>query len=93
MNIYISIFPNTDPSISSSICIAAGKILAEDKQSAIKQTISAVPYTWPFLVVEKTSYDKIFHNAYEPDWSNPDGYGTNKNMQLNFVAMGYLENW
>jgi hypothetical protein len=93
MNKYISIFPNTHPDLKGSICIGEGNIQAESKEDAIKQTLYCIPYSWSFIVVEKTDYDKTFHRAYEPDWSNPDGYGINKNMQLNFVAMGYLENW
>lgn len=93
MNKYISIFPNTDPNIDASICIGTGNIMAESKDDAIKQTPNCVPLGWPFLVYEQSDYDKKFHTAYEPDWSTPDGYGINSNMQRNFVAMGYLENW
>lgn len=93
MNTYISIFPNTHPNISGSICIGAGTILAESKEDAIKQTALSVPHQWPYLVYEKKYYDKTFHTAYEPDWSTPDGYGLNTKMQQNFVAQGFLENW
>jgi hypothetical protein len=93
MNKYISIFPNTDSTINSNICIGAGNIQAESKEDAIRQTIYCIPYSWPFYVYEQNDYDKTFHNAYEPDWNNPDGYGLNTNMRTNFLTMGYTENW
>lgn len=91
MNKYISVFPNTHSNISGSICIGSGAMEFETKEEAIIEAAASVPYYWPFLVFDDTSYDSLFHDAYEPDWTNPDGYGINKRMQQNFVAMGFEE--
>lgn len=93
MNIYIAIFPNTHPDISGSISMGAGTILSETKEDALNQVVLSVPQNWPILIYEKQYYDKTFHTAYEPDWSEADGFGINENMRTAYLSMGFLENW
>ncbi len=93
MNKFIAVFPNTHPNISGSICIGATNIEAESAKQAAGMAAICVPMGWPIKVYNDEDYDKIFHNAYEPDWSTKDGIGTNEKMKKNFVLMGFLENW
>jgi hypothetical protein len=93
MNKFIAVFPNTHPTISGSICIAAHNIEADDKKQAAGMAAICVPLGWPIKVYEVDEYDKTFHNAYEPDWSIKDGIGTSEKIKKNFVLMGFTENW
>lgn len=93
MDKFIAVFPNTHPNISGSICIGAQNIEAENNKHAANMASLCVPMGWPIKVYNVDDYDKIFHNAYEPDWSTKDGFGTNEGMRKNFVLMGFTENW
>ena len=93
MDKFIAVFPNTHPTISGSICVGAQNIEAENTKQAAQMAGMCVPMGWPIKVYNVEDYDKIFHNAYEPDWSTKDGIGTNEKMKKNFVLMGFLENW
>ena len=63
------IFPNPDGSIS--IIIPTGDIPFEDVCQ------KDVPADTPYLIVEDdvVPSDRSFRNAWEADFSNPDGYG------------------
>ena len=93
MDKFIALFPNTHPDISGSICIAAHNIEAESIKQAVGMASQCTPIGWPIKVYNVEEYDKIFHNAYEPDWSTKDGMGLNEKMRNNFVGMGFTENW
>ena len=43
------------------------------------------------VIVENTEYDVMFHDAYVPDFSNPDGYGTNEKILKSLKASGFTD--
>lgn len=88
---YIIIFPNTDPTLDAKICIGAANIEAETPEIALDEASVAVPLGWPMLVYQQNEYDKVFHTAYEPDWSQSKKFGTNEKIRNNFLGMGYTE--
>lgn len=88
---YIALFPNTDPTLEPKVCVGAADIEAESEIEAAKQAAIVVPMGWPMMVYLQSDYDKMFHAAYEPDWSNPIMRGVNEKMRNNFLAMGYTE--
>jgi hypothetical protein len=93
MDKFIAVFPNTHPTISGSICVGAHNIEAESVKQAAQMAAICVPMGWPIKVYNVEDYDKVFHNAYEPDWSTKDGIGTSETMKKNFLLMGFEENW
>jgi hypothetical protein len=52
-----------------------------------------VPEGWPFMLYEYDLYDKMFHTAYDPDWSIPSGYGIDSKMKIALLEAGHTENW
>jgi hypothetical protein len=51
----------------------------------------ATPSGYPFLIVESTEYDAMFHDAYTPDFSNPDGYGNNQKLLKSLKDSGFTD--
>jgi hypothetical protein len=93
MKRYVSIFPSRKQSLGTKIMLGSANILAEDLKTAISIAKRTVPEGWPFILVEYEYYDKVFHTAYDPDWSNPTDYGINENYRKAMEEAEHTENY
>ena len=66
---------------------------SEIDKDAMKIAITTVPEGWPFMLYEYDLYDKMFHTAYDPDWSTPSGYGIDSKMKIALLEAGHTQNW
>ena len=48
-----------------------------NKEEVNDYAMSETPDGFPYLIVEADLYDDAFHDAYQVEFDNPDGYGTN----------------
>ena len=92
MKTYIIIYPNTNTGHISEICRTILTIESENKLDAMEDAMITTPAGYPFLIIENTEYDILFHDAYSPDFSNPDGYGTNIKV-LNSLKLNGFTDW
>ena len=90
---YITIFPAGKEELGTNIMIGSASIIADTIEEAMRIAITTVPEGWPFYLYEYEYYDKLFHTAYEPDWSTPTGYGIDLKMKTALLEAGHLENW
>lgn len=90
---YITLFPSGKDELGTKIMIGSAGIIADTIEEAIKIAVTTVPEGWPFMMYEASKYDKMFHTAYEPDWSNPTGYGIDSKMKTALLEAGHQENW
>jgi hypothetical protein len=91
MKNYIIIYPNTNPNHISEICRNLINIKSDNKLDAIGDAIHNIPEGYPFLIIENTEYDIMFHEAYSVDFSNPDGYGTNTKVLKSLKLTGFTD--
>jgi|688.fasta_scaffold1331746_2 hypothetical protein len=91
MKNYIIIYPNTNPNYISELCTSLITINSDNKLNGIEDAINDTPEGYPFLIIESTEYDSMFHDAYSVDFSNPDGYGTNKKILKSLKASGFTD--
>ena len=91
MKTYIIIYPNTNPTHISEICRTIITIESDTKLDAIEDAMITTPDGYPFLIIENTEYDNMFHDAYVVDFSNPDGYGTNTKVLKSLKASGFTD--
>ena len=91
MKTYIIIFPNTHPDTISELCTSLITTTSDNKLDALPDAIEVTPDDYPFLIIESTEYDSMFHDAYVPDFSNPDGYGTNQKILKSLKASGFID--
>jgi hypothetical protein len=91
MKIYIIIFPNTHPDTVSELCTSLITVNSDNKLDGIRDAMISTPNGYPFLIVESTEYDSMFHDAYVPDFSNPDGYGTNLKILKSLKHSGFTD--
>jgi len=91
MKTYIIIFPNTHPDTISELCTSLITIKSDNKLDAMPDAIEVTPAGYPFLIIESTEYDSMFHDAYAVDFSNPDGYGTNQKILKSLKASGFTD--
>ena len=90
---YIALFPSGKESLGTKIIIGSANIQADTIEEAMQIAIGTVPYGWPYLLYEYDLYDKIFHTAYNPDWSSPTGYGIDETFRNNLLEAGHTKNW
>jgi hypothetical protein len=90
---YIAIFPSGKESLGTKIIIGSANIQADTIEEAMQIAISTVPAGWPYLLYEYEMYDKMFHTAYNPDWTSPTGYGVDTRLRDNLLEAGHTENW
>ena len=90
---YISIFPSRKQSLGTKIMLGSATILADDFKTATMIAKQTVPEGWPFILVEYEYYDKVFHTAYDPDWSNPTDYGINEKFRKAMEEAQHTENY
>jgi hypothetical protein len=91
MKNYIIIYPNTNPDYVSELCTSLIIVKGDNKLDGIQDAINDTPYGYPFLIIESTEYDSMFHDAYTPDFSNPDGHGTNEKILKSLKASGFTD--
>ena len=91
MKNYIIIYPNTNPDYISELCTSLITVKGDNKLDGIEDAINDTPDGYPFLIIESTEYDSMFHDAYIPDFSNPDGYGTNQKILKSLKASGFTD--
>jgi hypothetical protein len=91
MKKYIIIFPNTQPDTVSELCTSLITVKSNNRLDGLTDAMIATPKGYPFLIVENTEYDVMFHDAYTPDFSNPDGYGTNEKILKSLKASGFTD--
>ena len=91
MKKYIIIFPNTHPDTVSELCTSLITINSDNKSGGVEDAMSSTPKGYPFLIVESTEYDSMFHDAYAVNFSNPDGYGTNEKLLKSLKDSGFTE--
>ena len=91
MKNYIIIYPNTNPKYTSELCTSLITIKGNNKLDGAEDAMISTPNGYPFLIVESTEYDSMFHDAYVPDFSNPDGYGTNEKILKSLKASGFTD--
>ena len=91
MKTYITIFPNTNPEYTSELCTSLITTKSDNKLDAMVDAMEVTPNGYPFLIIESTEYDSMFHDAYAPDFSNPDGYGTNQKILKSLKASGFTD--
>ena len=91
MKNYIIIYPNTNPKYTSELCTSLITIKGNNKLDGAEDAMISTPNGYPFLIVESTEYDSMFHDAYAPDFSNPDGYGTNQKILKSLKASGFTD--
>jgi hypothetical protein len=91
MKNYIIIYPNTNPDYISELCTSLITVKGDNKLDGIEDAINDTPDGYPFLIIESTEYDNMFHDAYTPDFSNPDGYGTNQKILKSLKASGFID--
>jgi|694.fasta_scaffold09093_4 hypothetical protein len=91
MKTYITIFPNTHPDTISELCTSLITTKSDNKLDAVQDAREVTPNAYPFLIVESIEYDSMFHDAYAPDFSNPDGYGTNEKILKSLKASGFID--
>ena len=90
---YISIFPAGKDSLGTKIMIGSASIQADTIEEAMQIAIGTIPEGWPFMLYEYDLYDKMFHTAYEPDWSTPTGYGVDLKIKNALLEAGHTKNW
>lgn len=90
---YVSIFPSGKEELGTKIMLGSASIKADDYEAALVIAAKTVPEGWPFFLVTSDEYDTTFHTAYDPDWSNPDGYGNDSKMLLAMEMAGHKKNW
>jgi hypothetical protein len=73
------------------LCTSLITTTSDNKLDAIPDAIEVTPDGYPFLIIESTEYDSMFHDAYTPDFSNPDGYGTNTKILKSLKASGFID--
>jgi hypothetical protein len=91
MKRYIIIFPNTQPDTVSELCTSLITIKSDNKLDGLQDAMISTPNGYPYLIVESTEYDSMFHDAYVVDFSNPDGYGTNEKLLKSLKDSGFTE--
>ena len=91
MKKYIIIFPNTQSDTVSELCTSLIFINSDNKLDGVQDAMISTPNGYPFLIVESTEYDSMFHDAYVPDFSNPDGYGANEKILKSLKASGFTD--
>ena len=91
MKTYIIIYPNTNSVQISEICRTIITIKSDNKLDIIEDAIITTPNGYPFLIIENTEYDIMFHDAYSIDFSNPDGYGTNTKVLESLKLTGFTD--
>lgn len=91
MKKYIIIFPNTQPDTVSELCTSLITVNSDNKLDGMQDAIICTPKGYPFLIVESTKYDSMFHDAYTPDFSNPDGYGDNEKLLKSLKDSGFTD--
>jgi len=91
MKNYIIIYPNTNPTHISELCTSLISTKGDTKLDGMEDAIGATPNGYPFLIIERTEYDSMFHDAYVADFSNPDGYGTNNKILKSLKASGFTD--
>lgn len=90
---YITIFPSGKENLGTKIMIGSASIIADTLEEAKEIAITTVPEGWPFMLYETIEYDKIFHTAYDPDWTTPSGYGIDSKMKIALLEAGHTQNW
>jgi hypothetical protein len=90
---YITIFPSGKNELGTKIMIGSAGIICDNIEDAMKIAITTVPEGWPFMLYEYDLYDKMFHTAYDPDWSIPSGYGIDSKMKIALLEAGHTQNW
>ena len=88
---YIIIYPNTNPKYISELCTSLITINSDNKLNGVQDAIMSTPDGYPFLIIESTEYDSMFHDAYAPNFSNPDGYGNNTKLLKSLKASGFTD--
>jgi hypothetical protein len=91
MKTYIIIFPNTHPDTISELCTSLITTKSDNKVDAMEDAMEVTPSGYPFLIIESTEYDSMFHDAYSVDFSNPDGYGNNEKILKSLKASGFTD--
>jgi hypothetical protein len=91
MKTYIIIFPNTQPDTVSELCTSLITINSDNKLDGLQDAMISTPNGYPYLIVESTEYDSMFHDAYAVNFSNPDGYGTNEKLLKSLKDSGFTE--
>ena len=91
MKRYIIIFPNTQPDTVSELCTSLITIKSDNKLDGLQDAMISTPNGYPYLIVESTEYDSMFHDAYAVNFSNPDGYGTNEKLLKSLKDSGFTE--
>ena len=90
---YVSIFPSRKQSLGTKIMLGSASIVADDFKIAVMLAKRTVPAGWPFILVEYEYYDKLFHTAYDPDWSNPTDYGMDELHRIAMEQAQHTENY
>jgi hypothetical protein len=91
MKNYIIIYPNTNPKYISELCTSLITTTGHSKLDGVQDAMISTPEGYPFLIIESTEYDSMFHDAYTPDFSNPDGYGTNTKVLKSLKLAGFTD--
>ena len=91
MNRYIIVYPNTSPNYPGEICRSGFVISGESKEEVNNYAMTETPDGFPYLIIEADLYDDTFHDVYQAEFDNPDGYGTNQKLLKSFKDIGFLE--